>query len=280
MKMNRIPLKSAVAMSFACFLLLISASIPTWAGQALINIIDAGQPSGQPSWVAVCMSNGYHTIEVEGSTSRILAKPFTTNLFFVLQVEPVDSATVELEAVDAITGITMYLERFDTGKLTLKRMSAFLHAIEDEGAKGKGWDEIITLTISEWRGASREQNDLTFAFRQTLAQGKDVRATALKPLRMYVAGLQDMVRAKHLPVPFAVSGGMFPACYVLKPTPIPRQSLYYGVVDLMTGLSVDTITIKDKKDIPSAIQKIRTLWQGKARTMPADGPSSGKGRGE
>ena len=126
--------------SLVCFSLLISASMSASAGQAFINIIEHNSVGGQPSWADVCMSNGYHRIEVKGLTNAVLARQFPTNIFFVLRAEPVDSDTIELEVADGISGITMYLERLDVGSLTPKTMATILHAIEEKGTNGNGWD--------------------------------------------------------------------------------------------------------------------------------------------
>jgi len=110
----------------------------------------------------------------------------------------------------------------------------------------KGWDEAISVTVTDWQDSTKEQNALTFAFRQALVRSKEVRLRAQKTLLSHVLSLQDMVEAGHLRVPFHTSGGMFPASYCLKPRLILDQALFYDIVDTSTALVADTITMKSK----------------------------------
>lgn len=263
--MNKEHRISMTVNSWACFLLLLFASMPVFSGQSVISIIEPRSAGGQPSWVDTCLSNGYHRLVAKDLTNAVLAKQSSTNVFVVLRSVALDSSTVELEAVNVISGITIYLKRLDVSILTPRRMTTILHAVEEKGMTARALDEAITVTVSEWQGATREQKDLTFALRKALVQSKDILVTAQLTLRMYLMSLQDLVMANHLSVPFPVSGGMFPARYCLKPRPIPDQILSCYVVDTSSGLVADTITIKSKNDIPAAIKKIMLLRPGQER---------------
>ena len=243
----------------SCLLLLIQLSAV--AGQSVITIVEPPIGKGIPSWVDVCLSNGYHKITAKGFTGIVLTRESSTNAFLVLRSMAVEANTLELEAVNAISGITIYLERLDAESLDIHKMTAILHHLEVTCTTSEALNETVTVSISEWSGGSKQQKNLSFAFRQGLVRGNNVRLRGQKELLNHILNIQDLVSANSLPVPFSVNGKMLPACYCLKPEPIPTESLSYYIVDVSSAKVTGNITIASQKDIPVAIKKIISLRQ-------------------
>lgn len=236
--------------------------LSVWAGQAVITIVEPPVAPGKPSWVEVCLSNWYHKVTPKGFTGIVLTRESSTNAFLVLRSMAVAANTLELEAVNAISGITIYLERLDIKSLDNQKMSAILHSLEGTGTASKGISEAVTASISEWSGGSEVQKNLSFAFRQAIVQNNGIHLRGQKELLNHVLTMQDLVSAKSLPVSFSVTGKMLPACYCLKPEPIPAESLAYYIVDASSAKVVGNITIASPKDIPAAINRRFKVYPG------------------
>lgn len=244
-------------------LLLLFVQVPAFSGQSVITVVEQGV-GGVPSWVDVCLSNGYHKVTEEGLTGTLLAKSSSTKAFLVIGSTRRDPATIELEIVDAISGIVVYLYRYDPSALDARVMNAILHDVEGTSGAIGGGGGAVTVKM-QYAGRTKEQERLHFALKQALVRSRHILVRGDTELQSHAVAMQNMVIGNNLSVGFPVNGRMFPAQYCLKPDPKQGESLSFYVTDSMSGQVTDHITIRSQKDIPAGIKKITALGQRTAK---------------
>jgi len=265
--------------SWICLLLLFLVTMPAFSGQSVIAIVEPHDGLGAPTWVDVCLSNGYRKTEAKGFVGTVVTKTSSTNAFLVLSSKAINETTIELEALNAISGIAVYLDRMDIHKLNTSRMTAIIRVIEGACQTPEISTGIVVVAIHEGAWGTKEQRELFFNFRQSLVRSGHVCVRPHEEQLRYALNLEDLVTAHALLVPFPVIGGILPADYNLKPKTDQAVSITFYVSDTMSGNLVDEIVIADSKDIARAVRKIMALHQ-RSEIDPDAAPVFPAGRGQ
>jgi hypothetical protein len=98
------------------------------ADETVVGIVEAGGGSAL-LWERVCVANGFTKVPAEWPAGAIMSRSSGTNALILLSSRPVGGNAVEVEAVNAIDGHTIRIDRFDSRSLQSETMSKTLNSI-------------------------------------------------------------------------------------------------------------------------------------------------------
>lgn len=223
----------------------------------VMGIAESGG-SSVPLWERACVANGFTKIPAEWPGGSIVTKSSGTNALILLSARQFGGNAVEVEAISAIDGHTIRVDRFDSRSLTAETMSKTLNSIVATFDLPADNSTRLTVVVYPLPRGNLKQEQLNFSFRSALAGATNMCLLPENKLRHLAVGLQDFVMANHIQMRTPVVGRMLPADVLLKPDLQAKVPLSYIAVDTTSGLPLETIAISGESDIPKALVRIQT----------------------
>ena len=224
-------------------------------GEIVIGIAEVGGGSA-PSWARVCLANGFTKLPAVWPAGPVVTKSSITNALILLEARSVGGDAVEVEAVNAIDGHTIWLERFNPRSLHAENMSKTLNSVLANPDLPGDHHARVAVSVVAAPGVSPKQEELSFSFRTALATATNTLLLPDTSLRSLAVGLQDLVMANIIKLGVPVVGRMLPAEMVLKPDMHSKTALSYTAIDTMSGRSLGSVEISGASDIPKALARI------------------------